>query len=130
MGFVYLAIAVMLEVAATIMLKTTESFTRLWPSIFVISCVCISLYFFSHSIRTLNIAIVYSIWSGTGITLVTALAWKMHGQRIDLPAVLGIGLIITGVLVINLYSTTIRPSDTTLKMPAKPPANQPASDDT
>jgi small multidrug resistance pump len=74
-------------------------------------CVFVSLFFFSLSIRTLNIAIVYSIWSGTGITLVTALAWKIHGQRIDLPAIVGIGLIITGVLVINLYSATVRSNE-------------------
>lgn len=108
MGFLYLAVAVTLEVAATTTLKMTDSFTRLWPSVIVLGCVFTSLYFFSLSIRTLNIAIVYSIWSGAGITLVSLLAWKIHGQQIDLPAAMGIALIIAGVLVINLCSTTVR----------------------
>lgn len=127
MGFVYLAIAVSFEVAATTLLKTTESFTRLWPSVIVLLCVCTSLYFFSLSIRTLNIAIVYSIWSGAGITLVSLLAWKIHGQQIDLPAALGIALIIAGVLVINLCSTTVRLPANEVATTAKVsiPTNQP-----
>lgn len=124
MGFVYLAIAVSFEVASTTALKMTDSFTRLWPSVFVLTCVFTSLYCFSLSIRTLNIAIVYSIWSGAGITLVSLLAWQVHGQQIDLPAAFGITLIIAGVLVINLFSNTVQvrldapPSDPALSLTA------------
>ena len=108
MGFVYLAIAIVLEVTATTTLKATDSFTRLWPSVLVIACVFASLYFFSLCLRTLNIAVVYAIWSGTGVTLITFLGWQIYGQKMDAPALAGIALIVTGVVVLNLYSETIR----------------------
>ena len=107
MGFFYLAIAIFFEVTATATLKATESFTRPWPSIAVIVCVLISLYFFSMCLRTVNVAVAYPIWSGVGATLVTILAWKIYGQKIDGPAILGIALIVGGVVVINTYSKTV-----------------------
>ncbi len=110
MGFVYLAIAIVFEVTATSTLKATDSFTRLWPSVLVIACVFASLYFFSMCLRTLNVAVVYAIWSGTGVTLITFLSWQIYGQKMDTPALAGIALIVAGVVVLNLYSETIRVS--------------------
>lgn len=107
MGFVYLAIAILFEVTATTTLKATESFTRLWPSLLVIVCVFTSLYFFSMCLRTVNVAVAYPIWSGVGVTLVTILAWRIYGQKMDGPALLGIAMIVAGVAVINVYSKTI-----------------------
>lgn len=107
MGFVYLAIAIIFEVTATITLKATDSFTRLWPSIVVIVCVFTSLYFFSICLRTVNVAVAYPIWSGVGATLVTILAWQIYGQKMDGPALAGIALIVAGVAVINVYSKTV-----------------------
>ena len=107
MGFVYLAIAIIFEVAATTTLKATDSFTRFWPSLAVIACVFTSLYFFSVCLRTVNVAIAYPIWSGVGVTLITILAWKVYGQRMDGPALAGIALIVAGVAVINIYSKTV-----------------------
>ena len=107
MGFVYLAIAIVFEVLATTTLKATDSFTRFWPSVVVIVCVFTSLYFFSICLRTVSVAVAYPIWSGVGATLVTILAWKIYGQRMDGPALLGIALIVAGVAVINLFSETV-----------------------
>ena len=107
MSYIYLAVAIASEIVATAMLKSTESFSRLWPSIAVVTCVCLSLYCFSVCVQSLNVAIVYALWSGIGITAVTFLAWIIYGQKMDLPAIIGICLIIAGVVVINLYSKTV-----------------------
>ncbi|MEZ6120709.1 MAG: multidrug efflux SMR transporter [Pirellulaceae bacterium] len=107
MSWFYLAIAIVCEITATAMLKATDSFTRIGPSVVVVACVCASLYFFSLCVQSLNVAVVYAIWSGVGVTAVTVLGWKFYGQRLDLPAFVGISLIVIGVVVINLYSQTI-----------------------
>ena len=107
MSWFYLAIAIVCEITATTMLKATESFTRVGPSVVVIGCVCGSLYFFSLCVQTLNVAVVYAIWSGIGVAAVTLLGWKIYGQHLDVPALAGIALIVAGVILINLYSQTI-----------------------
>lgn len=107
MSWIYLAIAIVSEITATTTLKATDSFTRLWPSVLVIAGVVSSLYFFSLCVRSLNVAIAYSIWSGVGVTAITVLAWRIYGQTLDTAALAGIALIVTGVIIINLYSQTI-----------------------
>lgn len=107
MSYVYFVIAVLSEITATMTLKSTQTFTRFWPSIVVIAGVCSSLYFFALCLRTLNVAIVYAVWSGIGICAVTLLGWLIHGEKLDSSALIGIALILTGVIVINLFSRTV-----------------------
>ncbi len=107
MSYVYLAIAIASEILATMTMKATEAFTRFWPSALVIAAVCSSLYFYSLCVRALNVAIVYAVWSGIGISAVTLLGWLIYGQKLDSPALIGIGLILAGVLVIYLFSRTV-----------------------
>ncbi|MEZ6101167.1 MAG: SMR family transporter [Pirellulaceae bacterium] len=78
------------------------SFTRLWPSVVVIACVCSPLYFFAPCVRMLNLAIVYAMWSGIGVAAVTILGWRIYGQKLVTAALVGISLIVAGVIVINL----------------------------
>lgn len=101
-----LAIAIVAEVTATTAMKAAEGFSRLWPSVIVVIGYSISFYCLSLTLKSLPVGIVYAIWSGVGIVLVTILGWVIYGQKMDLPAMAGMGLIIGGVMVINLLSKT------------------------
>ncbi len=102
----YLAMAIVAEVIATTMLKASEGFTRLWPSLVVVIGYGVAFWGLSMVVKTMPLGIVYAIWSGMGIVLVSIAAVFVYQQKLDLPAVLGMGLIIAGVLVINLLSKT------------------------
>lgn len=111
MSYVYLTIAIVSEITATMTLKATDSFTRSGPSAVVVLCVCSSLYFFSLCLRSLNVAYVYAVWSGIGITAVCVLGWLIYGQKIDVPAMIGISLIVSGIVVLNLFSNSVDVSE-------------------
>jgi multidrug transporter EmrE-like cation transporter len=103
-GAVYLAIAIVGEVIATSFLRASAGFTVLIPTIVVIVGYGVTFYFFSLALQTIPVGIGYAIWSGVGIILVSMIAYFAYGQSLDLPALIGIGLILAGVLVINLFS--------------------------
>ncbi|MFG1418774.1 SMR family transporter [Xanthobacter sp. V0B-10] len=107
MSYLYLAVAIVAEVIATSALKSTEGFTRLVPSVVVIIGYVVAFYCLSITVRELPVGVVYAIWSAVGIVLVAAFAWLYYGQTLDLPAVIGLGLIIAGVAVVNLFSKTV-----------------------
>ncbi|MNG27313.1 Multidrug transporter EmrE [compost metagenome] len=96
--------AIIAEVIATTMLKASEGFTRLWPSVVVVVGYCIAFWGLSMVVKTVPLGIAYAIWSGMGIVLVSIAAVFLYQQKLDLPAIFGMGLIIAGVLVINLLS--------------------------
>lgn len=102
--YIFLFLAIISEIIATTALKASEEFTRLWPSIIVIFGYAIAFYFLSLTLRKMDLGIAYAIWSGVGIVLVTALGAVFYKQKPDMPAVIGIILIIVGVIVINLFS--------------------------
>lgn len=103
-GAAYLAIAIVGEVIATSFLRASAGFTQLIPSIVVVVGYCVTFYFFSLALQTIPVGVGYAIWSGVGIILVSIIAFFAYGQTLDLPALIGIGLILAGVLVINLFS--------------------------
>jgi len=105
--YALLAAAILAEVLATTALARTESFTRLWPSLATIAGYALAFYFLSFPLRVMPTGVVYAIWSGLGIVLIAAVAWAWFGQRLDPPALIGMGLIIAGVLVLNLFSDTL-----------------------
>ena len=105
--YLYLVIAIICEVLATSALKATDGFTRLWPSVLTLFGYGVAFYFLSLPLRTIPVGVVYAVWSGAGIVLIAAFAWAYDGQVLDAPALLGIGLIVAGVLVVNLFSRTI-----------------------
>lgn len=105
--YLALMIAIFLEVIATSMLNLTAQFTRIVPTSLTLLCYGASFYFLSVALKTMPIGIAYAIWSGLGIVLIGIIGWILFKQSLDLPAILGIGLIITGVLVINLFSNSI-----------------------
>ena len=106
-GYAWLGIAIVCEVVATTALKASVGFTRLVPSIITSIGYVVAFYCMSQSMKTVPVGVGYAIWSGIGIVLITMLAWVMFKQKLDLPALLGMGLILAGVLVINLFSKAV-----------------------
>lgn len=107
MVYVYLLIAIITEVAATSALKASEEFTRFTPSLIVIIGYGISFYCLTQVLKFLPVGITYAIWSGAGIILVTLVGIVMYREIPDWPAVVGMGLIIAGVVVINIFSKAV-----------------------
>ena len=107
MAYSYLAIAIIAEVIATSALKASEEFTKVVPSLIVIIGYGASFYFLTHVLKTIPVGVTYATWSGLGIVLVTIAGVILYKQTPDLPAVLGMGLIIAGVVVINVFSKTV-----------------------
>ena len=105
-NFLFLFFAIIFEIIATSALKKSEEFTRLIPSIITIIGYCGAFYFLSFAIRTIPVGIAYAIWSGVGIVLITIIGALFFKQIPDLPAILGLALIIVGVIVINVFSKT------------------------
>ncbi|MCW8852027.1 MAG: SMR family transporter [Gammaproteobacteria bacterium] len=106
MAYLYLAIAIVAEVIATSALKASNEFTRLIPSMVVVIGYAVAFYFMTLVIRTIPIGITYAIWSGLGIVLIAAVGFVYYRQALDLPAIIGMGLIVSGVVVINVFSNT------------------------
>lgn len=104
--WLFLAVAIVGEVIATSALKSSEGFTRLMPSLIVAAGYIIAFYFLSLVLRSIPVGIAYAVWSGLGIVLVTVVAWLLHGQKLDSWGFVGIGLIISGVVVLNMLSKT------------------------
>lgn len=104
MGYVYLCLAVVAEVIGTSALKASEEFTKLGPTLLVIAGYGIAFYMLTLVLRTIPIGVAYAIWSGIGIALISLIGVVVFRQSLDLPAVIGIGLIVAGVAVINLFS--------------------------
>ncbi|PCE26806.1 QacE family quaternary ammonium compound efflux SMR transporter [Paraburkholderia acidicola] len=102
--YAWLAIAIVAEVIATSALRASEGFSRLVPAVFVVIGYGISFYCLSLTLRSVPVGIVYAIWSGVGIVLITLVAMVMYRQVPDLPAIAGLGLIVAGVVVLNLFS--------------------------
>ena len=107
MTYTYLAIAIIAEVIATSALKASEAFTKLVPSLIVVIGYGVAFYLLAHVLKTIPVGITYAIWAGLGIVLVTIASAILYKQTPDLPAVLGMGLIVAGVVVINVFSKTL-----------------------
>ncbi len=106
MSYAFLAIAIVSEVIGTSFLKQSEGFTRLVPTLIMGVCYVVAFYFLSLTLRHIPTGVAYAIWSGVGIVLIAAIAWIVQGQKLDAAALIGMGLIIAGVVVMNLFSAT------------------------
>ena len=107
MAYFYLGLAILAEIVATSTLKASEEFTKLVPSVIVLIGYGISFYFMSLSLRTFPIGITYAVWSGIGIVALAIVGAVFYKEIPDLPAIIGMGLIAAGVIVIHLFSTTV-----------------------
>ena len=104
MQYVYLIIAICAETVATTALKMSEAFTRLVPSIVVVIGYSVSFYLLSLCLKSMKVGVVYALWSGLGIVLITIIGIFYFKQRLDVAGILGMGLIVAGVIVLNVFS--------------------------
>lgn len=104
MTWIYLGIAIVSEVIATSFLKLSDGFTKLWPSVVVVIGYGLAFFFLSLTLRSMSVGVAYAVWSGVGIVLTALIAWVAFGQKLDAAGFVGIGLIIAGVIVLNLFS--------------------------
>ncbi len=109
MQWLLLFVAIVAEVIATSALKSANGFTRLWPSLVVVVCYSLALYLLSLTLESIPVGVVYAIWSGSGVALITLVGRYFFGQVLDRPALVGIGMIVAGVIVLQLFSTSLAP---------------------
>ena len=102
--WIYLTLAIFSEVMATASLKSTEGFTKLWPSVLVLVGYSAAFYFLSLTLDSIPIGIAYAIWSGVGVAAITLVSIFLFDQKIDTAGFIGIGLIVAGVIVLRLFS--------------------------
>ncbi|WP_313077545.1 SMR family transporter [Melaminivora sp.] len=102
--YVLLGISIAAEVVATSALKSSAGFTRPWPSLLTVLGYGLAFYCLSQVLNHLSTGVVYAIWSGLGIVLISLVGWWLYGQKLDGPALLGMALIVAGVAVIQLFS--------------------------
>ncbi|WP_386682339.1 DMT family transporter [Loktanella sp. R86503] len=107
MPYHYLAliIAIVAETIGTMALQASQQFTKPLPAAITVVFYGASFYFMAQALRVMPVGIVYAIWSGLGIVLIASFGFFIFGQRLDVPAMIGLGLIIAGIVVIQLYST-------------------------
>ncbi|ENU82890.1 quaternary ammonium compound-resistance protein qacF [Acinetobacter sp. CIP 102082] len=105
-NWIFLCVAIIAEVIATSALKSSEGFSKPIASVIVVLGYIIAFYCLSLTLKTIPVGIAYAIWSGVGIVLVTTIAWIVFGQKLDVWGIIGIALIMSGVLVLNLLSKT------------------------
>ncbi|MEI6240916.1 MAG: multidrug efflux SMR transporter [Planctomycetia bacterium] len=104
MHWLYLTIAIVAEVVGTSFLRASAGFTKPLPSIVVICGYGLAFFFLSLTLDKVPVGIAYAVWSGAGVTLIATIGWLFLGQKLDPPAIVGMGLIVAGVVVLNLFS--------------------------
>ncbi|WP_278495629.1 DMT family transporter [Pantoea vagans] len=105
--YIILAISICAETLATTMMKASDGFTRIIPSMVVVVGYAISFHGLSLVVKTMNIGIAYAIWAGMGIFLVSIMSFLFYKQKLDLPAIMGMALIAVGILIIQLFSKSV-----------------------
>ncbi len=96
--------AIVFEVLGTSAMQAAQHFSKLVPTLIMVVCYAIAFYLLSYTLRVIPVGIAYAIWSGLGIVLISLAGYFVFGQKLDLAAVLGLGLIIAGVVVLNVFS--------------------------
>lgn len=105
-AYAALALAIVGEIIGTSALKASDGFTRLLPSILVVAGYGTAFFFLALALRTIPVGVAYALWSAVGIVAIAVIGWTVFGQRLDLPAILGMSLIVAGVIVIQVFSST------------------------
>ncbi|GGI18966.1 DMT family transporter [Oxalicibacterium faecigallinarum] len=102
--WILLGLAILAEVVGTSAMKASEGFSKVLPSLITVVFYGIAFYLLSLTLRSIPVGIAYAVWSGVGIVLISLAAWVLYGQKLDLAGLIGIGLIISGVIVLNVFS--------------------------
>lgn len=106
MNWIYLTLAIGAEIIATTALKMSDGFSRLWPSVVSIAGYAVAFYFLALTLRTIPVGVAYAIWSGVGVVAIALIGLLRFGQALDVAGMIGIGLIVAGVVVLNVFSNT------------------------
>jgi small multidrug resistance pump len=106
MHYIWLIAAIIAETLGTTALQASHQFTRLWPSLAVVVFYGIAFYFLALTLKFMPVGIVYAVWSGLGIVCIAAIGYFWFGQKLDLPAVIGMAMILGGIVVIHLFSNS------------------------
>lgn len=104
--YLVLLLAVLSETIGTAALQASQQFTKFWPSLIVVIAYSISFYFLAVALRTIPLGIAYAFWSGLGIVFIAGIGYLVYGQKLDLPAIVGLGMILSGIIIIHLFSNT------------------------
>jgi len=105
-GRIFLALAIFSEIIGTAALKASDGFTKFVPAAVVLVGYALASYFLALSMKTIPMGIIYALWAGIGIVAITLIGTFVFSQKIDFPALVGIALILSGVVVIHLFSKT------------------------
>ena len=103
-AYIFLVIAIAFEVVATSFLKDTYGFTKLYPSLIVVTSLCVCLYLMSHAMKLIPVGIVYASWAGLGIVGITIIASIKYNQIPNIPTIIGLTLIVVGVIIVHLMN--------------------------
>lgn len=106
-SYALLVVAILSEVVGTSALKASDGFSRLAPSLVTIAAYAVAFYFLSLTLKVIPVGVAYAIWSGVGIILIALIGVFWFRQSLDIPAVVGLGLIIAGVVVVNVFSRSV-----------------------
>jgi small multidrug resistance pump len=107
MHWLYLGAAILFETIGTTALKASDGMTRLAPAVVVVVAYALSFWLLALVLRVLPVGVAYAIWSGVGICLIASIGWVVFGQKLDAPALIGMGMIIAGIVIINLFSAKV-----------------------
>ena len=99
--------SIVCEIVGTSALHASQQFTRLGPSLVVAICYAAAIAGLSWTFKTIPMGLAYAIWSGTGIVMISTVGWTLFSQRLDAPAILGLGFIVTGVIIVNAFSDSL-----------------------
>ncbi|MEI5992722.1 DMT family transporter [Candidatus Enterococcus mansonii] len=105
LGYVYLVIAIISEVIATNLLKATDGFSKLLPSLECLIVYIVCFYSLSKAITYIPLNVAYALWGAVGIILITLFSVIYWKEQINLPTIIGIGFIIIGTVLVNIFGT-------------------------
>ena len=107
MKYLFLSLAIVSEVIGSSFLNASQQFTKLVPTLVTLVSYALCFYFLSIALKSMPLGTAYAIWGGLGIVLTAIISVVIFKQSLDLPAILGITLIVIGVVVMNVFSKTM-----------------------
>lgn len=106
-AYAILFVSILCEIVGTSALLASQQFTRIGPSLIVAVFYGAAILGLAHTFKTIPMGIAYAIWSGMGIVLISSVGWVVFGQRLDMPAVVGLAMIVAGVVIVNVCSNSV-----------------------
>lgn len=105
MHYLYLSAAILVEVVGTSLLKVSDGFSKLWPSVGVIASYTTAIVLLSFAVKVIPVGVAYAIWAGVGVALITLIGWVVFNEELTAGALTGIGLIVAGVVVLQILGS-------------------------